>query len=296
MSSEIRLRANGMEFRVLVAGPPAGAPVLLLHGFPESAESWRGPIASLAAEGRRVYAPDLRGYGGTDAPEGVEAYAMARLVDDVRGLFDALDIERADLVGHDWGALLGWPFVSRHQDRVRTWTSLSIAHPDALAEAWGYSGDRADPDQVQRSQYVEVFRRPGDAEAILAAHDYSALRNMYRLGPNPEAFPADVVDHLVASLARPGRLTAALNYYRANLHPEAFRDYPPCPVPIAVPTTLIWGTEDPALGRRPVEETARHMAGPYRLAEIGGAGHWLVFERPEEVTRLIVDGVGSSQT
>lgn len=269
------MEANGLRFRALADGPAAGRPVLLLHGFPEGAESWGLQLQALAAAGFRAVAPDLRGYGGTDAPEGEAAYRIQPLMDDVRGLLDALGWERAHLAGHDWGALVGWPFVSQHPDRVLTWTALSVGHPTAFKEAAAEDGD-----QRERSSYIGLFRQPGKAEHVLAKDDFVRLRAMYRLGPSPEAVPESVIDAYIRGFARPGRLTAALNYYRA-----ALLEIPSVMRPVTTSTVLLWGNQDPAVGRLGTEKTAAMVEGPYRLVELEGAGHWLQFERPDEVAR-----------
>lgn len=287
-----RLQANGISFAVLACGRKDRPVALLLHGFPEGKESWEPQLLALAEAGWRAVAPDLRGYGGTDAPKGVEAYSMPHLVADVEGLVSALGEDQVDLAGHDWGALVGWPFVSRHPRLVRSWTALSVPHPVALAEASGLDGGRhPDPDQQQRSSYIGLFQKAGKAEDVLLEDDAQRLRAMYRLGPNPEAVPEETVDHFVKGLQRPGRLTAGLDYYRANLKPAAFAAYPPVPKPITTPTLMLWGDQDPALGRKAVEATAGLVEGPYRLQVLEGAGHWLQFERPDEVAKALVGHV-----
>ncbi|MDQ6773603.1 MAG: alpha/beta hydrolase [Candidatus Dormibacteraeota bacterium] len=280
---EIHLDANGLRFRCLADGPENGPPVLLLHGFPEGAESWGPQLPVLAAAGLRAVAPDLRGYGGTDRPEAEADYRMPLLLDDVEGLIDALGAERCHLAGHDWGAIVGWAFASRRPTRLRSWTALSVGHPHALAEA-----ARTDDDQRRRSAYIGLFREAGGkAETVLAEDGYRRLRAIYRFPPNPDAFPADVIEHYVEGFARPGRLTAALNYYRASMGRAAYEAFPPAPDPVTVPTLLVWGDEDPALGRRGTEATAAHVTAEYRLEVLSGAGHWLQFERPEDVSRLL---------
>src|SRR5258706_8244233 len=121
---EVHLTANGLRFRCLAAGPDDGPLALLLHGFPEAAESWSAQLAALAEAGHLAVAPDLRGYGGTDCPEGEDAYGMAHLVADVVGLVDALGRERCHLAGHDWGALVGWSVASHRPERLLTWSAL----------------------------------------------------------------------------------------------------------------------------------------------------------------------------
>ena len=284
------LHANGLNFALLADGPRDGPLVLLLHGFPEGKESYGEQLGALAKAGYRAVAPDLRGYGGSDAPQGVEAYAMPHLLADIRGMIHALGEERVDLVGHDWGALVGWPFVSRHPEMVRSWTSLSIPHPTALGRASGLDGaGQADPDQQARSSYVGLFHKVGGAEELLLDKKSERLRAMLRMSPGEVGIPETQIDEFVAGFERPGRLTAALNYYRANLKPQAYASFPPVPNPIATPTLLVWGAEDMALGRRAVEETAEYLKGNYRLEILEGAGHWLQYERPADVSRLIVE-------
>jgi pimeloyl-ACP methyl ester carboxylesterase len=281
---ELRLRANDLSFRCLAAGPPGGPLALLLHGFPEGAESWRLQLEALAAEGLRAVAPDLRGYGGTDCPDGEDAYRIGELVADVAGLIESLGAERCHLAGQDWGALVGWAFVDRHPEIVQSWSALSVGHPAALAQAL-----ERDEDQRARSSYIELFRSRGKAEEVLEADDHARLRRMYRFGPDPDAVPADVADSYVRGFARPGRLTAALNYYRVNLGPDA----PLSVSRVATATQLIWGDRDPALGRTGAELTAEFVTGDYRLAVLEGAGHWLQFERPSEVLRLLTEWIRS---
>jgi len=278
MPEELAVRANGLRFRALAEGPADGIPVLLLHGFPEGAESWGLQLSGLAAAGFRAVAPDLRGYGGTDAPEGEAAYHAQVLLDDVRGLLDALQWERAHLAGHDWGALVGWGFAANHPGRLLTWTALSVGHPLAF-----YRAGAEDQDQQERSLYIRLFREAGKAERVLAEDDYRRLRAMYRSGPQPGAVPDSVVDHYVEGFARPGRLTAALNYYRV-----ALTELPKITGPVKVPSLLIWGDQDPAVGRRGTEATADLVEARYRLLELTGAGHWLQFERPREVAQAML--------
>jgi pimeloyl-ACP methyl ester carboxylesterase len=279
-ASQHMVQANGLRFRAMVDGPADGEMVILLHGFPEGAESWAKQVDALAKAGRLAVAPDLRGYGLSDAPEGVENYAIDHLVEDVALIVKAFGRSEAHVAGHDWGALVAWFFAGRHPEMTKTLTVLSVAHPAALAEA-----SRVDQDQRDRSRYVALFLEVGKAEHVLADEDQRRLRAMFALGPNPEAVPRTIVDHFAHSLSRAGRMTAALNYYRANLGAgggawAALTQQ----LNITSPTTLLWGDEDPALGRRAVEATAARVGGPYELVVLEGAGHWLQFERPAEVS------------
>jgi pimeloyl-ACP methyl ester carboxylesterase len=262
----------------MVDGPPDGELFLLLHGFPEGAESWSRQLDALAKAGYLAVAPDLRGYGLSDAPDGVASYSIDHLAEDVRFMITAFGRPAAHIAGHDWGGLVAWFFAGRYPEMTKTLTVLSVPHPAALAEA-----SRNDEDQQARSRYVALFLQE-KAERVLSDDGYRRLRFMFTIGPNPDAVPSSVVDHFTRSISRPGRLTAALNYYRANLGPghawEALADIGP----ITMPTTLVWGDQDPALGRHAAEATGRHVEGAYRLEVLEDAGHWLQFERPGEVS------------
>jgi pimeloyl-ACP methyl ester carboxylesterase len=279
-ASQHMVQANGLRFRTMVDGPPDGEMFILLHGFPEGAESWSRQLDSLAKAGCLAVAPDLRGYGLSDAPEDLASYSIDNLAEDVRFIITAFGRTAAHVAGHDWGAVVAWFFAGRYPEMTKTLTVLSVPHPEALAAA-----SRDDEDQKARSRYVGLFLLPGKAEHVLSDDDYRRLRQMFAIGPNPDAVPRSVVDHFTRSVSRPGRLTAALNYYRANLVAGGGAWESPIRVgPITMPTVLLWGDEDPALGRRAAEATGQHVQGEYRLEVLQGAGHWLQFERPGEVS------------
>lgn len=284
-ASQHMVRANGLRFRTLVDGPPTGDLFILLHGFPEGAESWRRQLPVLAKAGFLVVAPDLRGYGLTDAPDSVADYSLDHLVADTKALIESFGRSEAHVAGHDWGAVVAWYFAGTHPAMTKTLSALSVGHPAALAAA-----SRDDADQQARSSYVGLFLQTGKAEAVLEADDYKRLRAMYRIGPNPDAIPPASVEGFVRSLRRPGRLTAGLNYYRANLGTSggAWERLTRLG-PITAPSQLLWGDQDPALGRAAVEATGQRVGGTYRLVVLAGAGHWLQFERPAEVGRALCE-------
>jgi pimeloyl-ACP methyl ester carboxylesterase len=274
------LEAGGLRFRFLAAGPAGGQPALLLHGFPEGAESWLPQLEALGESGYRALATDLRGYGGSDCPAGVDHYRLESLVGDVAAMARAMG-PPVHLAGHDWGAAVGWALACGQPELVRSWAALSVPHLAALAEA-----SREDEDQQRRSSYIQLFLQTDKAEEVLSADGFARLRRMFSGGY--EAVPKPVVDRYVESLSRPYRLTAGLNYYRANLGGQAWTGLGHGLAPARVPTMLIWGDQDPALGRRAVESTAQHVLAQYKLEVLEGAGHWLQFERPAEVSALLM--------
>ena len=273
---EGRLEANGLAFRYLTAGPEQGPLYLLLHGFPEGAESWIPQLEAFERHGRyRAVAPDLRGYGGTDAPEGVEHYRMTHLVADVAALAAALGAERFHLAGHDWGAAIGWAFAIGMPERLFGFAALSVPHPAPFFRAMA-----EDDEQRQKSWYIGFFRDGHRAEDAFTRDDLKALRDIY-----DGKLPADVVERYIEGFRRPGRLTAALNYYRA----AGELAVPNRDLRVKVPTLLVWGDQDVAIGRRAVEETEEQIVAAYRLEVLRGAGHWLQYERPDEISALLVE-------
>jgi len=275
MTVELReVSAAGFRFRCRLAGPAEGEPVILLHGFPETSRMWLPVMERLAAEGYRCLAPDQRGYSPGARPRGVEHYTYAHLAGDVLALANVFDMPRFHLVGHDWGAGVGWAVLAIDPDRVASFSALSVPHLAAFGRAI-----REDEDQRQRSQYIQFFLEEGAAEAALTANDFAALRRIW------SAHSPEEIEEYLRTFREPGALTAALNWYRASrgIDPE---DEEVRFGLVHTPTLLIWGNRDQAIGRAAVEAAAAYMAGPYRFVELD-AGHWLVQEAGERVTEEI---------
>jgi pimeloyl-ACP methyl ester carboxylesterase len=231
---------------------------------------WIGLLERLEAEGYRCLAPDQRGYSPGARPEGAENYHYTHMASDVFALADAWGVERFHLVGHDWGAGAGWASVAVNPGRILSWSALSVPHMAAFGKAI-----REVPEQQQKSTYVTVFQQPGVAEAALSANDFAPLKGIW------SESPPDQVAEYVDVFTQPGALTAALNWYRGSrgLDPE---DPEVGFGPVDVPTLLIWGNNDMAIGRQAVENAAAFMTGPYKFVELD-AGHWLIQEQPQRV-------------
>jgi pimeloyl-ACP methyl ester carboxylesterase len=254
----VTLQANGLSLRALVSGPDNGRPVLLLHGFPQSSQEWTAQLPVLAAAGYRAVAPDQRGYSPGARPEGVGPYAIDHLVADVLAICDELGADTVDLVGHDWGAIVAWAVATRHPERLRTHTAVSVPHPHAFADAY----ESPLSHQREMSSYIELFRATdGSAEALLGD-----LTGMFRtVGLTEEAAAAHAAVH-----AEPGGLTSALNWYRAT-HPTKMRGYPNG----TVPTLFVWSTEDPAISREAADACVRYVDGPFQYEILPGVDHWI---------------------
>jgi pimeloyl-ACP methyl ester carboxylesterase len=273
--------ANGMSFRVRSAGPITGRPVILLHGFPQTSQSFAKHLSALGEAGYRAIAPDQRGYSPGARPAAVSAYRISELVSDVVALADALGVDSFDLVGHDWGGLVAWATAGAHPDRVRTHNAVSTPHPNALAAALA----AGDPDQTKRSAYLDLLVQVGVAEQFFLGEDGSGngLRQVFANSGIDKA----TTDIYAECLCEPGALTAALNWYRANdLHA-------PMEVgPITMPTLYVWSTDDMALGRVAAEATAAYALGPYRFEVLEGVTHWIPDVEPERLTALLLDHLG----
>jgi pimeloyl-ACP methyl ester carboxylesterase len=265
-----RVRGDGVELALLDAGE--GPAVLLLHGFPDSSHLWRHQVPALVAAGHRVLAPDLRGFGESDRPEGVEEYAIARSVADVVAVLDGLGIERAHVVGHDFGAALAWAVAALAPERVDRLVVLSVGHPNATRQR--------SIEQREKAWYQLLFLFEGVAEDLLERDDWRLFREFSR-------GDGDFERHL-ADLSRPGALTAGLNWYRANLRPE--RELSPRAFPaVAAPTLAIWSSGDHYLTEEPMLRSVEYVTGPWRYERVEGASHWLQLDAPERVNELLLE-------
>ena len=230
---------------------------------------WRHQVPALVAAGFRVIAPDIRGYGLSDIPRHVADYRLPRLVADVVGILDALGVEQADLAGHDWGAVIAWHLCIAHPERIRRFVALSVGHPTAYA--------KGPPIQKLMGYYILAFQFRGLAERLLSRNDFALFGSLTRF---PEEMPTWRAD-----LSRPGRLTAALNIYRANLGLVLPRKKPSIPHD----TLGVWSTDDFALCEKQMLDSARYVTGSWRYHRIDGIGHWLPLAAPEAVNSLLIE-------
>lgn len=282
---------NGVRLHVVDAG--RGVPVVLLHGFPEFWYAWRRQIGPLARAGARVLAPDLRGYGISEKPHGVDAYRIHRLRDDVVGLLEQEAPEGAVLVGHDWGGALAWRVALDRPDLLRRLVVLNAPHPELYAR-----GLRR-PRQLLRSWYVLAFQVPRLPELALRAFDFAVLERTWRRDPvREDAFGDADIAAYKAALARPGAVRSTVNWYRAAFGGRGTASRAPERPStgggegVTVPTLVIWGERDRYLGTE-LLDGLDDLVRDLRVERVPDASHWIQADAPERVNRLLVDVVES---
>jgi pimeloyl-ACP methyl ester carboxylesterase len=263
-----RVDVGGVVTEYEVTGQ--GRPVVLLHGWPDSARLWRHQVPALATAGFQVVVPDLRGFGRSGKPEAVEAYSLAAVAADVQAILAEETISKAHLVGHDWGAALAWQLALRAPGSVDHLVALSVGHPVDF---------RRTPQQREKSWYMLLFQFPGIGERWLSEDNWANFRTWAQ---HPDA------DRVIAGLEA-GSLTPGLNWYRANVPPEAWVAPPPRVPPVQAPTMGIWSTRDPALTEIQMTDSAQNVAGPWRYERLDGPGHSMQLEAPDEVNALLLD-------
>lgn len=298
--NERKIEANGIRLHLVEQGE--GPLVLFLHGWPESWYSWRHQLAAVAAAGYHAVAIDVRGYGQSDAPHAIEAYAMKELVADAIGVLDALGEKEAVVVGHDWGSAIAWTCAALHPERFRAVVGMSVPH---------LGRSPAPPTTLFRKLFAEqwfyilYFQEPGVAEAeleadynrsvrgILAGHGFGLTKppgSGFLTGLTiPTQLPPWLTEEDVAifahELARHG-FRGPLNRYR-NMD----RDWEELPElatkSIEIPALFVIGDRDPT-GKLASQEPMKKLVPDLEIVTLEGAGHWIQQERPGEVNATLL--------
>jgi len=299
---------NGINLHVAEAGE--GPLVLLVHGFPESWYSWRHQLPALAAAGFHAVAPDVRGYGRSDAPEPIEAYSMKEMTADMAGLVDAIGERTAVIVGHDWGSPIAWHSALLYPDKFRAVAALSVPFTPRAP---------APPTTIFRQVFADrffymlYFQEPGVAEAELEADVRRSMRLFlyFASGDAPPNFatkPKDskFLDGMPEPAQLPGWLTQAdLDYFTAEFERAGFRgglnryrnmdrDWEELPqlagARVEQPALFIAGDRDGVIAMMPngVETMRRHVPDLRGVVMLPGAGHWTQQERPNEVNEALI--------
>lgn len=275
---------NGVEIAYHDAGDCDAPVILLLHGFPDSADLWRHQIPPLVAAGYRVVAPDLRGFGDSAKPQDVDDYLMPKLVNDVVALTTHLGISTAHVVGHDWGAAIAWMYAFLMPRRVDRLVVLSVGHPGTF--------ENPTIEQREKTWYMLYYQFPEVSEKLLRRGGWRLFKQIINGEGDQSRYLRD--------LARPGALTAGLNWYRANRSPaDELRTGGNFP-PVLAPTLGMWSDGDKAMTEDAMVASAKYVKGTWRYRRVEGASHWIPLDAPEFVTDAVLafladDSVRSAQ-
>ena len=274
------VEANGQTFEVAAAGDGKKL-VLCLHGFPELHYSWRFQMPLLAEMGYRVWAPNMRGYGGSSKPEGIASYALDHLTQDVAALIDASGAEEVTLIAHDWGAIIAWAFAIRKIRPLKRLIIMNVPHPkvgEREIRHWR---------QLRRSWYIFFFQIPRLPEWLLSRNGGEPIKKAFtNMAVDQANFTDDALDHYARAAIRPGSINAMINYYRALLR---FR-FDIGNGKVDVPTLMIWGEEDSALNIKCTEGTEEWVSD-FTLQRLPGVSHWVQQEAPEKVNAILRDWI-----
>ena len=276
---------SGLNMQVARTAPNAARPLLvMLHGFPECWYSWRHQMRALAPHFECV-APDLRGYGGTDAPVGIENYSLDKLVGDVADLIAACGRERAILMAHDWGGAIAWATAMQRPELVDRLIVMNCPHLKKFRDNLLHN-----PRQMLRSWYILFFQLPRIPEAMLRARDFAMLKRTLRDGAiQKSAFSDDDLAHFRAAFRNPYSITAAINYYRALFRESVRNRREPewMAHKITAPTMVIWGEQDVALRKELTFGMKELFEGPFEIHYVSDSGHWVQQEKPQVVNDCV---------
>lgn len=265
---------DGLLFDVIDSGPIDGEIVVLLHGWPQTANCWTDVSAVLHDAGYRTIAPNQRGYSAGARPAAVADYRMSRLVADVHALIMLLGARPVHLVGHDWGAAVAWTFAGRHPALLRTLSAVSVPHTGAFMRAMLSGG------QLLRSYYMGLFQVRGLIEYI-ATRQRKVFAALLKGSGMTDAQLNDVYRDIIDV----GGFIPSINWYRAMLlasPKDLWRK-------ISVPTLYVWSDQDTALSQKGAELCAKYVTGPYRFEVMHGATHWIPEQNPEQLGALLLD-------
>ncbi|ERG97889.1 MAG: putative hydrolase or acyltransferases (alpha/beta hydrolase superfamily) [Haloquadratum sp. J07HQX50] len=275
--------ANGTTLHVVEAGPPTGEVIVLLHGFPEFWYQWREYIEPLAAEGFRVLVPDQRGYHLSGKPSGLHSYLPKAMVSDLNSVIQSADVTSAHVVGHDWGAIIGWWSALSIPDKIDSLTVINAPHPEAFRRYI-----RSHPSQLLRNGYALLFQLPSIPERVACLQDWRLVTEMMDRTSRKNTFSAHDFAAYRTAWEREDAYSFMLNWYRAV---GRFIPRPPQHL-VTVPTQLLWGTEDSFL-EQPLAAASAQWGEKISVKLVDRATHWLPHEHPKYVRQQIVSHVDS---
>ena len=272
MSEIKKIRIDHLEFDCRVSGNEQDELIIFLHGLPETSFMWKTLMHKISSLGFYCLAPDMRGYSENACPRGIKHYTIKKLSEDIINIANSVHKNTFHLIGHDWGAVIGWNIVYTHQERIKSWTALSVPHTRAFGKAI-----KLNKEQQIKSRYIKWFLLPVLPEIMLRKNDFQKFKRLWKRS-NPEE-----LENYLMVFKRKYALTAALNYYRANI--GRIKNKPIGN--INTPTLFIWGKHDMAIGSFAVENNHKYMKGDYTFLALD-AGHWLIQESYSEIEAAVI--------
>jgi len=286
MEETIKIKVDNLIFDCRTDGIKENELVILLHGFPETSYMWKKLMSSFSENGFYCIAPNLRGYSKGACPKGKKHYSLDKLAKDVLDISEFLNKPKFHLVGHDWGAAIGWKVVHDYKDRILSWTGISVPHLQAFGKAIV-----ADQEQSKMSQYIKNFQLPYLPEIQIRKNDFRLFKKLWKNSDSNE------IDDYLEVFGNPKQLTASLNYYRSNYKLLKKASKNQILGDIHVPTLFIWGNKDIAIGSYSVSESHQYMKSDYEFIELK-SGHWLIQtnypELKDAITKHIIKNKNSS--
>jgi len=284
--SDTFIETNGIRLHVVQAGAPNNKLLILLHGFPEFWYGWRNQIDFFAQQGLRVWVPDQRGYNLSDKPRGLAAYNIDQLAADVIGLIDAACVEKAYVVGHDWGAAVAWWTAIKYPQRVERLVILNVPHPSVMRRNL-----QTNFTQLRKSWYIFFFQLPWLPEILGRANNFALLSRAMQSSSRPGTFSDDDLERYRAAWSQPNAYPSMLNWYRVIIQRQP---KPPRSYRVTIPTLILWGARDKFIGKELAEQSLS-LCDDGRLEWIDPATHWVQHEEPARVNQMIADFIGDPQ-
>lgn len=275
MQDTIQIKIDNLRFDCRTDGNKENELVILLHGFPETSYMWKKLMSSFSKNGFYCVAPNLRGYSKGACPKGKKQYGLDKLAKDILDISKFLNKPKFHLVGHDWGAVIGWKVVHDYKDIILSWTGISVPHLQAFGKAIV-----VDNEQRKMSQYIKNFQLPYLPEIQIRKNDFRLFKKLWKNSDSDE------IDNYLEVFENPKQLTASLNYYRSNYKLLKKASKNQILGDIHVPTLFIWGNEDLAIGSYSVNESHQYMKNDYEFIELD-SGHWLIQTNYSELENAI---------
>ncbi len=275
MQKSIEINIGNLKFNCRVAGNKENELVIFLHGFPETSHMWKKLMSNISENEFYCVAPNMRGYSVEACPKGKKHYTLEKLANDVLYISEFMNKSKFHLVGHDWGAAIGWKVVHDNQDKILSWTGISVPHLQAFGRAIVI-----DKEQSTMSQYIKKFQLPYLPEMQIRKNNFKLFRKLWKNSDSNE------IDDYLTIFRNRRQLTASLNYYRSNYKLLKKAAIGQILGDIHVPTLFIWGNKDIAIGSYSVNDSHQFMKNEYEFIELD-SGHWLIQTNYEELKKVI---------